>query len=317
MRAALVTELGREPDVADVPEPEPAQSEQLVDVLAAPLNPLDIAVGAGTFYGGHPDPPYVPGCEAVGRLRGSDDVVWVFGGGLGIRRNGTVAQVAVAPPGSLYAVPTDADPLLAAALGIAGLAGWMPVARRAPVRAGETVLVLGATGTAGTVALQAARLLGAGRVVAAGRDPEALARASELGADATVRLDDTGDVADRLREACGGDGPTLIVDPLWGDAVLAALEAAAPGARVVHFGQSAGAEARLPSRLVRGKQLEILGYSDFAAPHDVLEEEYHRLLGHASSGAIRLPIERFGLDRIAEAWRRQAGGPHAKIVVVP
>jgi NADPH2:quinone reductase len=207
--------------------------------------------------------------------------------------------------------------VFAAAFGIAGLAGWMPVARRAPVRAGETVLVLGATGAAGMVALQAAGLLGAGRVVAAGRDAEALARASELGADATVRLDNAGDLADRLRDACGGDGPTLIVDPLWGGAVLPALEAAAPGARVVHIGQSAGAEAPLPSRLVRGKQLEILGYSTFAMPHEVLEEEYQRLVGHASSGAIRLPIERIGLDRIAEAWRRQAGGPHAKIVVVP
>jgi NADPH:quinone reductase-like Zn-dependent oxidoreductase len=176
------------------------------------------------------------------------------------------------------------------------------------------VLVLGATGASGLVALQAARLLGAARVVAAGRRPEGLERASALGADAVVRLDEE-PLADALRNACGGDGPTLVVDPLWGPPLVAALEAAAPGARIVHFGQSAGAEASIPSGLVRGKQLELFGYSNFGVPTDLWHKAYHELLDHVRAGRIRLEIETYPLERIAEAWERQAAVPGAKLVI--
>jgi NADPH2:quinone reductase len=284
-------------------------------VLAAPLNPLDIAVAAGRFYGGHPPLPYVPGCEAVGRVEGR--LVWAFGAGLGLKRDGCMSERVSVPADVLVDVPEGADPALAGALGIAGLAGWIPVASRAPVRAGETVLVLGATGTAGRIAVQAARLLGAGRVVAAGRDPEALARTLELGADATVRIGEAEDLAAALKEASGGDGPTLIVDALWGEPAAAAVEAAAPGARIVHLGQSAGPTATFTSAAVRGKQLDILGHSDFAVPRDELATRYRELVEHALAGEIVVDLETVPLDGVAAAWARQAEGPHAKLVVVP
>jgi NADPH2:quinone reductase len=221
------------------------------------------------------------------------------------------------PEVSLTPVPEGADAEGAVALGIAGMAGWLPLVWRVPVREGETVLVLGATGTAGLVAVQAARLLGAGRVIAAGRDPERLARAAELGADEIVRIGETDDLARAFKRASGGDGPTLVFDPLWGEPLVAALDAAATGARVVNVGQSAGAEATIPSGFVRGKQLDLLGYSNFAVPRDVVRDEYRRLVEHAVAGAIRVDVERVSLDNIAEAWERQAAGAHAKLVVVP
>jgi NADPH2:quinone reductase len=318
VKAAVVRELGAPPEVAELPAPEPSDGEVVLDVVAAALNPLDIAVGSGRFYGGHPPLPYVPGAEAVGRVGGGGDgLVWIFGGGLGIARNGTLAERATVPRDRLVSVPDGADPELAVALGVAGIAGWLPVSWRTPVRAGETVLVLGATGTVGFVAVQAAKLLGAGRVVAAGRDADALARALDAGADDTVQLGDGPNLIDALREACGEGGPTLIVDPLWGDVVVAALEVAPQRARVVHIGQSAGPEAPLPSRLVRAKEIEIYGFSNFTVPHDVLEREYARLLGHAASGEIRVDVEAVPLDDVAEAWRRQAAGANRKLVVSP
>jgi NADPH:quinone reductase len=202
---------------------------------------------------------------------------------------------------------------LAVACGIAGVAGWLPLAWRAPVRADDRVLVLGATGTAGLVAVQAARLLGAGRVVAAGRNAERLARALEVGADEAVELG--AEDAEAFRRACGGNGPTLIFDALWSKAVAAAADAAAPGARLVQVGQSAGPEATLRSNDVRGKQLELLGYSNFAAPPDAVRAGYLELLGHAAAGRIRIDVETYSLDSIADAWRRQADGPPAKVVV--
>jgi NADPH2:quinone reductase len=190
------------------------------------------------------------------------------------------------------------------------MAGWAPVAARAPVRADDRVLVLGATGTVGSVALQAARVLGAERVVAAGRDEAALRRTLELGADATVTLDGD-DLAERLRDACGGDGPTLVVDPLWGEPVRAATEAAAPGARIVHLGQSAGAEATFASSVIRGKQLSVLGYSDFAQSPEQKRDLYLGLAEHVASGRIRIDVETFTLDEVADAWVAQGSGRKA------
>ena len=112
-------------------------------------------------------------------------------------------------------VPDGADPALAAGLGIAGLAGWLPFAWRAPLRGGENVLVLGATGSVGLVAVQAAKLLGAARVVAAGRSAAGLERAVQLGADATIRLDQTDDLVAAFKDGFAGEGPNYVFDPLW------------------------------------------------------------------------------------------------------
>ena len=294
MKAALISELGRPPTAGEAPEP----GVESLEVLAAPVNPVDRSVAAGQFYGGHPPLPYVPGCECVGREAGGR-IVWTFGGGLGLARNGAMAERA--EPGAVVAeVPEGADPALAGALGIAGLAGWMPVAWRAPVREGDRVLVLGATGTAGQVAVQVAKLLGAAHVVAAGRDPEGLERALALGADEAVGLD--GDFGE----------PTYVFDPLCGEPLERAVAAAAPGARIVQLGQSAGPTSTLPSAAIRGKQLELYGYSNFAVAADVLAEEYGRLVGHAVAGEIRVALERIGLDELGDAWSRPG-----KYVVIP
>ena len=183
-------------------------------------------------------------------------------------------------------VPGDVDPALAGALGIAGLAGWLPVAVRAPVQEGETVLVLGATGTVGLVAMQGARLLGAGRVVAAGRRPEALERARRLGADAVVSLDED-DLAAALREACGGDGPSLVVDPLWGEPVVAAARAAAPRRadrqhRPVGRGDRAAAVGGRPRQAAQ--RARLLELRDAAR---VMNREYLRLVEHARRASSR------------------------------
>lgn len=327
MRCALLRELGASPEPAEADVPSPGAGQSLLQVLAAPINPVDLAVGSGRFFAGNPDPPYVPGAEAVGRVVSSEhfsDGTLIYAGmeGMGLRRNGAMAeQVVVEDQGSIE-LPADADPAVAGALGIAGLAAWLPLAWRAPVQSGETVLVLGATGTLGLIAVQAARILGAGRVVAAGRREAGLARASEHGADAVVRIDAYGtdapvSLAQALKEACGDQGPSLIIDPLWGEPFTAALEAAAPGARIVQLGQSAGPQAVVASGLVRGKCIDILGFTNFGVPRDVLNDALLTLVDHAMADRIHFDLERVALDNVASAWQRQADGTDTKLVVIP
>jgi len=316
VRAALIRELGATPEVGEAPEPEAGEGEVVVEVLAAPLNPIDLAVSRGILATGHPDLPYVPGCEGVGRT-GDGRLVWLFGGSLGRTANGTMAERASIGDAFAIDVPDGADAAVAAALGIAGLAGWLPFAWRAPLEGGENVLVLGATGSVGLVAVQTAKLLGAGRVVAAGRSAAGLERAVSVGADATVRLDDAGDLVAAFEDAFGGEGPSYVFDPLWGAPAAAAAQAAVPWARIVNLGQSAGATSELASAAVRFKSLSILGHTNFAVPADELADHYRRLVGHVTAGDIRFEVERVPLDAVADAWRRQAEGAGAKLVVVP
>jgi NADPH:quinone reductase len=304
MRGVLMEELGGPPEVVEIDD------EGEIEVLAVALNPLDIAVGSGRFPGGHPPLPYVPGCEAIGRVDG--ERMYLFGEGFGVARNGFLAERVDFPRAAGLPVPDDLDDALGAACGIAGIAGWIPVAWRAPVVPGDRVLVLGATGTVGSVALQAARLLGAERVVAAGRDATKLERCLELGADATVVLDGE-DLVERIRDACEGGGPTLVVDPLWGEPARAAVDAAVPHARIVQLGQSASPEATLTSGSIRLKALSILGHGSFLLTRDELRRAYGEVTEHVAAGRIRIDVEVYPLERVAEAWAAKQRGAKAVI----
>lgn len=286
MRAARLHEIGGVPQVDEIEPP----AGDAIEVVAVPLNPVDIAIGTGRFYGGSPDTPYVIGSEAIGRTADGRLVWW--------RGPATAAERAV--PAETIDVPERIEPESAAACGIAGVTGWLAVTWRAPVREDDTVLVLGASGTAGGIALQAAKLLGAKRVLGAARHLDAVPDA----ADEKIELD--GD----LPEA------TLIVDALWGEPLERALTAAAHGARILHFGQSAGPTATLPSAAVRGKMIDLHGHSLFAIPHEVLARGFRELCTHVAAGRIDAPVEPYPLGRVAEAWERQASGsPRAKIVL--
>src|SRR3954470_536878 len=194
MLAARIHELGAEPVVEQADEPAPRDGGLLVELGAASINPVDLTISRGAFYMPTPPRPYVAGQEGVGR---------VLSGGArfapGTRvytdraRSGTLAERFVTAEADAYELPDGDDDALAVALGVVGQTGWLTIAERAGVGPDDRVLVLAATGAVGSVALQAAKLLGAQLVVAAGREPERLERARALGADATVQLSGEGD----------------------------------------------------------------------------------------------------------------------------
>ncbi len=120
-----------------------------------------------------------------------------------------------------------------------------------------------------------------------------------------------------LAEACGGEGPDVVVDPLWGEPGAAALEAAAPHARVVQIGQSAGVEAMVASATLRGKGLSVLGFSNFQVGVEDRAAAYRRMAEHAARGELTCDVEAVPLDDVAQAWERQGSGPYAKLAIIP
>lgn len=315
MHAAALHEYGT-PTFGTFEEPSAGEGQVVVDVAAAGINPVDVRFASGTHYAGKPPLPSVAGLEGVGTIAGTSRRVYFDAP---IPPFGSMAERTLVAADAPIELPDGLDDGLAVALGIAGLAGWLPLAWRARLQPGERVLVLGATGVVGRIAVQAARILGAGRVVAAGRDADALRNVAALGADATVELSASGSAADlaaAYRDAAGGD-VDVVIDPLWGIPAAAALEAMGVGGRLVQLGQSAAADATLPSAAIRGKHLDVLGYLNFLVPPDVRRDAYVRLTEHALAGRIAVDVERVPLCDIAEAWARQQAGVHAKLVLVP
>ncbi len=307
MRAAILTEAGADPEVGDFQDPEPLDGKDVVTVAVAGVNPIDVRLASGQL--GRPRTPHVVGLEGVGTLADGRRVyfgssAWPFG---------SWAERSLIDPQRAYAVPDGLSDELAVAIGIAGIAAWMPLEHHARVQPGESVLVLGATGTVGRIAVQAARLLGAGRVVAAARDADALREVQALGADASVVLGAEHD-ARSLKEAAG-DGFDVVIDPLYGAPFEAALGATALGARIVTIGESAGPVASVPFRALQGRT--HVGHGSAMLPRELVAGAYAKLAEHAAAGRIRIEIRSYALDEAVEAWHAQTRSPRAKLVVVP
>jgi NADPH:quinone reductase-like Zn-dependent oxidoreductase len=312
VRAAILRAYGEPPEPGEFEDPHPAEGQVVVEVEAAGLNPVDVRVASGSFYGGSPPLPSVVGREGVGRM--PDGTLVYFDGP--IAPYGSFAERTLIDPATAIPVSPEIDPALAVCFGIAGLAAWLALDWRAKLREGEVVLVLGGSGVVGQIAVQAAKLLGAARVVAAARNAEGLARAQRRGADAVVQIGAVDDLAQAFREACG-EGPDVVIDPIWGEPAAAAIEACRIHGRLVQIGESAGARSSIASAAVRGKLLAILGHTNFLAPRDVKRQAYQRMVEHAAAGELVVDVERVPLDEVADAWRRQHSSPHHKLVIVP
>ena len=314
MRAAILRSYDATPDLGDFDDPRDEAGAVVADVLAAGLNPVDIRKAAGVFpLAPKPPLPSVAGWEGIARMPDGSRAYFADPPAPW----GALAQRTLLRPADTFPVPFGVDDGVAVALGIAGSAGWLALEWSAKLREGETVLVLGASGTVGQVAVQAAKLLGAGRVVAAARSESGLTRAAELGADATVRIGEPDDLAEALREASGGDGFDVVVDPLWGEPATAAAKASKRFGRLVALGQSAGIEATFGSPDVRNKALSIVGHTNYAIPEHDRRAAYSRMTAHAAAGELTADYERVALGDAPAAWERLRSGPGAKLVVFP
>jgi NADPH2:quinone reductase len=321
VRAATIDAPGAQPRLGWIDSPERTSGTTLLRVLAAPLNPLDLLIASGTFHSVRHDGPYVPGSECVGVVAESDR----FERGAVVYAEclasptapGAFAEQIVISDGDILPLPQDIDPVRAAAIGNSGTAAFMSLVDVAGLKAGDTVLVLGATGAVGQLGVQIAHLSGAGRVVGVGRDRATLDGLGALGTDAVVALregEDADSLADRIRAA---SGPVdVVLDGLYGTPLEAALQVCAARARVVNVGHSASPNATIPAGVLRGKQLTVHGFAGLHTPLRDKAPALTWLWKALGSGQLQVPVNTVPIEELEVAWRAQATSPHAKYVVV-
>lgn len=318
MDAAVLHEFGQPPRCEAFPEPVAGAGEVIVDVLAAALKPVDKQLAAGSHYAAPQKLPGVCGTDGVGLL---PDGQRVFFGGCR-PPYGAMSQRTVVPQAFTFAIPDKLDDATAAALPNPAVSAWLSLAYRAKLVPGESVLIMGATGIAGKLAVKIAKILGAARVVAAGRNPEALGSLLDHGADATLRLDlPAADLRVTLANAAGACGFQVVIDFVWGEpaeqffAATARKEFAAIGSdiRYVQVGESAGSAIALPAAVLRSAPITILGTGGIP-PYDVLTKTLREVLAHAASGELSVDTERVPLADVELAWRR---GGRRRLVVTP
>jgi NADPH:quinone reductase-like Zn-dependent oxidoreductase len=307
MRAAVLHAYSAPPEYGEFDEPQSRDGHLLVEVEAAGVNHLDLLKASGTHFSGPPPLPSVIGSDGVGRL---PDGRRVFFDAVHAPY-GSMAERTLVPHDAVFEVAGGLDSAVAAALGNTGLAAWLALEWRARLVPGETVLVLGATGAMGSAAVQIARELGAGQVIAAALPDERLAR---LGADTIVEFNDDEELTARLREAVP-DGVDVIIDPLWGPPAVAAMGAARRHARHVQIGQLASTELTLSAPLIRSVALDVMGFAIFYAPIEVRRSAYLRLTEFAARGGLSVDLEVLPLTEIGAAWDRQQQGNGTKLVI--
>jgi NADPH2:quinone reductase len=314
MHAAVLHTFGTVPRYEEFPEPviEDQNREAIVHVHAASLKPVDKQLASGSHYASRCALPYVCGSDGVGHL---DDGLRVFFGGPR-PPHGAMAQRTVVPRVFTFPVPESLDDETASALPNPGVSAWLSLAYRAKLVRGENVLILGATGVTGKLAVKIAKLLGAARVVAAGRNQEALSRLHDLGADATISLAlPATELRDAFMREAGQPGFQVVIDYVWGEPAEAFLTAMTrkefvavqSETRFVQVGESAAPTISLPAAVLRSTALTIMGTAGIPS-RNVLVEAFQQVMAYAAKGELQIETEKIPLAEIENAWQRDQTG---------
>jgi NADPH:quinone reductase-like Zn-dependent oxidoreductase len=319
MNAAVVTSFGEPPHYQQFEVPQPTGTEQiLVDVLAVGLHPRVRSGAAGAHYTSTGTLPMIPGIDGVGRRPDGRRLYFAAGDDA----IGTMADQAVVDLRRAVDLPDDVDVAKVAAAMNPAMSSWVALRRRTPLRPGQGVLVLGATGNAGTMAVQIAKRLGAGRVVGAGRDRERLEALMSLGADEVVALTSDDAATDAALGAAAGE-VDIVLDYLWSEparqAIVALLRARSDRSRAVDWiqiGAVAGPDIELPSVALRSANLRLLGTGQGAVSPAAYRAELPALVQEIKAGTITVTPNMVPLADVEAAWTRPEP-PGARTVLVP
>jgi len=312
MKAAIVVEAGKTPIYGDFREPVPANGEVRVAVSAAALSNVTRSRASGTHYSSSGQLPLVPGIDGVGRLDDGRRAYFA----LPRAPFGSMSERTVVLPAQCVFLPDDLDDVTAAAIANPGMSAWAALKERARLTAGETVLVNGATGAAGRLAVQIAKYMGAKKVVATGRNAETLKALAALGADVTLPLGDAGEAfEDALKERFGGGGIDVVLDYLWGQSAERIIIAGAKAGkdavpiRFVHIGSVSAPNITLPGAALRSSAITLMGSGIGSIPMESMVKSIGELMQAAVSGGFAIATKAFPLSEVEHVWEAANGMP--------
>ncbi len=303
MKAAVVLGPNQTPIYGDFADPTPEDGFTIVEVAASALSNATRARAAGSHYSSAGNFPLVPGIDGVGRTESGQRVGFLlpeapFGG---------MAEKTLVRNGLCLPIPDDVGDVLAAAIINPGQSPLGALRARAALQPGETVLINGATGTTGQIAVQIAKHLGASRVIATGRNAEALARLAELGADHTIDLTAEPDALQTELGSHAG-GIDIVLDYLSGpptETVLAAIASshkAATPIRYVIAGTAAGAATTVPTSVLASTSLTLMGSGIGAVRVPDIVQAAKEALQIAGTIELQIDINELPLNKVAQAW---------------
>jgi len=307
MHAAVVRSFDTPPRYETFQTPEPGSEHEIaVDVLAAGLHPRVRSGASGSHYTSTEELPLIPGVDGVGRSADGRLLYFVAADGA----FGSMAERTVVDRRRAVVLPDDVDVSAIAAGMNPGMSSWVALRKRISFRAGQNVLVLGATGNAGQMAVQIARFLGAGRVVGAGRDTQRLAGLKRLGADETVSLNGEADEIAQALATAGGD-VDVVIDYLWGSVTDRAIPALVQGRAErsrplwwIQIGSMAGITITLPSAALRAANLQLLGSGQGSVTTAGIAAELPELAAQITAGTFVVDPLPTPLADVESAWSK-------------
>jgi NADPH:quinone reductase-like Zn-dependent oxidoreductase len=304
MKAAIVLGAGQTPVYGDFSEPLPSSGESRVTVTAAAISQVVKSRASGAHYSSSGQFPFVVGIDGVGRLDDGRRVYFI----LPRAPHGSMAERSVVSSAQCLALPDELDDITAAAIANPGMSSWAAYTERAKLKIGETVLVNGATGAAGRLAVQIAKHLGAKKVIATARNADALKSLAALGADVIVPLVEDGEALESALKEQFAAGVDVVIDYLWGQSaerlLIAGAKAGADAVpiRYVQIGSVSGPEIALPSAVLRSSAIELMGSGIGSVPRDRFVYCIDALLQATVPGGFKIATKSVPLSEVEQAW---------------
>jgi len=318
MKAAVITKPGKTPSFEDFDEPVAQADEELIFVTASALSQVTKSRASGSHYSSPGSLPAVVGIDGVGRTQDGRRVYFAMPGA---PFGGMAERVAVSRDRCI-ALPADVEDITAAAVAIPGMSSWAALKERAHLIAGENVLVNGATGTSGRLAVQIAKYMGAKRVIATGRNISALEEVKGLGADEIIPLSQS---AEELQAAFekqfAGEGVDVVLDYLWGKSAETLIVSAAKAGkeavpiRYVQIGSLSGGNITLPSAALRSSALVMMGSGIGSIPLEGLLASIRDVLHAVVPGKLKIETKVVSLADVENEWNKESGSSRVVFVM--
>jgi NADPH:quinone reductase-like Zn-dependent oxidoreductase len=320
MHAAVVRQFDHPPRYEEVPAPAPSgEHEERIDVVASGLHPRVRSQANGSHYTSTDELPLIPGIDGIGR-RSDGSLVYFI---LLDTAYGAMAEHTVIDARRSIPLPSGADPILLAAAMNPGMSSWVALQQRVRFTTGQSVLILGATGSAGQLAIQVAKHFGAGAVLAAGRGADRLAALGRLGADDTIDLAADPELVAHDLTAKAAD-VDVVLDYLWGkpaeSAIMPLLMGRKDRTRLiswVQIGAIAGASASLPSAALRQANIHFLGSGQGSVSRAGILSALPDLVAEIDKGSFSIDAVARPLADVELIWNAPTAGPTERIVLTP